>query len=291
MTEASLIRVADLLHAGGQWLKAAGVPGASRDAEWLLGAALGLGRGELHLAADEEVSPERQARFESWCQRRRRREPLQHILGSQPFRTIDLLVDRRVLIPRPETERVVDLCVSLYREGAIMDVGAGSGAIAISLALEFPGARILATDVSAPALALAQENIRRTGVAGVSLAQGDLLESFGGWAQECGLVVCNPPYVATAAIAGLEPEVRDWEPRVALDGGADGLNVYRRLAAAAAHVLRPDAWIVVELGAGQRPSVEAMFRAAGGYGDAVTIRDHAGIERGLGLRRQRRLAG
>jgi release factor glutamine methyltransferase len=125
----------------------------------------------------------------------------------------------------------------------------------------------------------------------VSLAQGDLLEPFGGWAQECGLVVCNPPYVATAALAGLEPEVRDWEPRAALDGGDDGLDVYRRLAAAAVHALRPGAWIVVELGAGQRSAVEALFRDAGDYDDVVTIRDHAGIERGLGLRRQRRQVG
>jgi release factor glutamine methyltransferase len=169
-----------------------------------------------------------------------------------------------------------------------MDIGTGSGAIAISLALERPGVRIVATDVSAPALALARDNIARAARSGrvdVSLVQGDMFEPFGSWLHQCGLVVCNPPYVAADAIERLAPEVREWEPRLALDGGLDGLDLYRRLATMAPAVLRPDAWIVVELGAGQRPAVEALFTETGAYEDVVTIRDHAGIERGLGLRR------
>jgi release factor glutamine methyltransferase len=278
--------VADLLRSGADSLRSAGVPDPELDAEWLLGAALGLDRGRLQLAAREVISPARQLCFDSWCERRRRREPLQYILESQPFRDCSLRVDRRVLIPRPETERVVDLCLSVHRGGPIADIGTGSGAIAIALALERRDEKVCGTDISAPALSLARENARSAGVSRVSFVQGDLFEPLGAKASECSLVVCNPPYVRTDELETLAPEVRDWEPRIALDGGLDGLDFYRRLAPAAAGAMGRDAWIVVELGAGQRAAVEALFAATRAFAELVTIRDHSGIERGLGLRRK-----
>ena len=286
MRARSAVRVADLLRSGTASLGAAGVPDPERDAEWFLGAALGLDRGRLHLAAGDVVSVAELRCFESWCARRRRREPLQYILGSQPFRTCSLQVDSRVLIPRPETERVVDLCLSVHRSGPMVDLGTGSGAIAISLGLERPGEDVFATDISAPALSLAEENARRAGASRVFFMQGDLFEPLGARASDCSLVVCNPPYVATGELGTLAPEVRDWEPRVALDGGPDGLDFYRRLAPAAARAMSLGAWIVVEIGAGQRPGVEALFAATLAFAESVAIRDLSGIDRGLGFRRK-----
>jgi release factor glutamine methyltransferase len=261
------------------------VPGARRDAEWLLAAILGVGRAELHLDARDPVTGEVADRFLAWCRRRATREPLQYILGSQLFRSLDLAVDRRVLIPRPETERIVDLCLSVYEGGTIVDVGTGSGAIALALALERRGERVVATDVSPAALEVATENARAVGARAVAFACGDLLRGLGGVLAGCSLVVCNPPYVASAAIDGLEPEVRDWEPRLALDGGPDGLDVFRRLAPEAALALKPGTWVVVEMGAGQQAAIEQAFAATRAFERPIVMPDYAGIARGLAFRR------
>jgi release factor glutamine methyltransferase len=280
--------VGEVLRGGAAVLRAAGVPDPDRDAEWFLGAALGLSRGRLHLASDGVVPWAAGRRFAAWCARRARREPLQYVLGSQPFRTVELLVDRRVLVPRPETERLVDLCLTLYRGGPILEIGTGSGAIAISLAVECADGVVFATDVVAPALVLARENARRAGMQRIYFACGDLFDPFGPRVRECQLVVCNPPYVAKKDLETLAPEVRDFEPRIALDGGDDGLGVYRRLAPAAARMMGGGAWIALEIGMGQRPAVEALFGATGVFEGAVAIRDNSGIERGLALRRRSR---
>jgi release factor glutamine methyltransferase len=286
MRARSAVRVTDLLRSGTASLRSGGVPDPERDAEWLLGAALGLDRGRLYLAACDVVSVAKRRCFESWCARRRRREPLQYILGSQPFRMCSLQVDSRVLIPRPETERVVDLCLSVHCTGPMVDLGTGSGAIAISLGLARPGDDVFATDISAPALSLAEENARRAGASRVFFMQGDLFEPLDARMSECSLVACNPPYVASDELETLAPEVRDWEPRVALDGGPDGLDFYRRLAPAAARALSLGAWMVVEIGEGQRPAVEALFAATKAFAESVAIRDLSGIDRGLGFRRK-----
>ncbi len=279
--------IIELLHAGCARLERAGVPDGRRDAEWLLAAALGTSPAALHLDGAVPVPSDARGRFEQWCARRSRREPLQHILGTQPFRSIEVRVDRQVLIPRPETERVVDLCLQVYDAGPIADVGTGSGAIAIALATERPAATVMATDVSAPALALAAESARRAGAGNVSFAAGDLLDPLGAMLATLRLVVCNPPYVRTADIERLEPEVRDWEPLIALDGGADGLAFYRRLAPATARGLCPGAWVVVEIGARQREDVEAVFAATAAFDAPTSIADYRGIERGLAFRRGR----
>lgn len=284
---ATLGSIIELLRAASTRLGLAGVPDGTRDAEWLLAAVLGTSPALLHLDGAAPVRAEARERFEEWCGRRSRREPLQYILGTQAFRSAEVHVDRRVLIPRPETERVVDLCLQVHEGGPIADVGTGSGAIAIALAAERPGETVVATDVSAPALALAMENARRAGAGNVSFAGGDLLDPLGPMLGVVSLVVCNPPYVRTSDIEDLEPEVRDWEPRVALDGGPEGLSFYRRLAPAAARGLRPGAWLVVEIGAGQRQDVAASFAATAEFDAAVCIADYCGIDRGLAFRRRR----
>ncbi len=276
--------VGGLLRWGAARLAAAGVPAAARDAGWLLAALLGTSRGRLHLDAAAPVDATVRHRFERWVERRSRREPVQYIVGSQPFRSVDLAVDRRVLIPRPETEQVVDLCLTLHRGGPVLDVGTGSGAMAIAIGVERAGTEVVATDISMSALALARMNAVRAGAA-VSFVCGDLLEPVAPLLGRCDLVVCNPPYVASGDVEGLEPEVRDWEPRAALDGGADGLAYYRRLAVTAARRIRPGAWVVLEVGMRQRAPVEACFVDTGGFDPALVKRDHAGIERVLGLRR------
>jgi release factor glutamine methyltransferase len=284
-------RIGGLLRRGADRLAAAGVAAAGRDAGWLLAALLGTSRGRLELDAAAPVDATVRRRFEDWVDRRSRREPLQHILGSQPFRTVEIAVDRCVLIPRPETERVVDLCLALHRGGPVLDIGTGSGAIAIAIAVERPGTMVVATDISRAALVMARANATRAG-AGVSFVCGDLLLPVEPLLGRCDLLVCNPPYVASADIDGLEPEVRDWEPRVALDGGPDGFVYYRRLAATdALRRLRPGAWVVLEIGAGQRAGVEACFADSGAFDPPLVMRDHAGIERVLGLRRRAEESG
>jgi release factor glutamine methyltransferase len=277
--------VLELLRAAGACLERAGVPDGRRDAAWLLAAALRTSPARLHLDGAAPVPVDTRTRFEEWCARRCRREPLQYLLGTQPFRSIEVTVDRRVLIPRPETERVVDLCLQVHEGGPIADVGTGSGALALALAAERPAASVVGTDVSAAALELAAASARRAGAGNVAFRAGDLLDPLGALLPTLRLVVCNPPYVRTADIATLEPEVRDWEPRIALDGGPDGLAFYRRLAPATAGGLRPGAWVVVEIGAGQRADVEAVFAATAAFETPVCIADHRGIARGLAFRR------
>lgn len=283
--EGTAVQVAELLRAGAAQLQAAGVADPHREVDWLLGDALGVGRGQLHLDSAAAVVLPAQHRFRDWCARRAQREPLQYILGTQPFWTCQLRVDPRVLIPRQETERIVEFCLTLHRGGAIADIGTGSGAIAIALALERPGERVIATDVSAQALQVARENAHANGVQRISWVCGDLLEPLSLSLGACALIVCNPPYVATGELQRLAPEVRDWEPRVALDGGADGLDYYRRMAPSAARAMRPGAWIVVEIGAGQRAAVESLFAGTRAFDAAVPMRDYGGIERGIGFRR------
>ena len=285
-TRMTLRCVGDLIREAADVLLAAGVPGPQRDAEWLLSAALGIPRGRLRLDSGRPVPVARRRCFESWYERRARREPLQYVIGSQPFWGHTLRVDARALLPRPESERVGDRARALHTRGAVGEIGPGSGAIAIALASERPGEAVYATDISKAALALSRENSARAGCHSVSFFQGDLLAPVRSRLSECSLVVCNPPYVATGEIAALAPEVRDWEPTAALDGGHDGLRFYRRLAAEAAALMRPGSWLVLEMGKGQRRRIEAVFSGTGAFAGAVAMGDYAGIERGLALCRR-----
>jgi release factor glutamine methyltransferase len=266
---------AALSHAA-NYLDRHGVPTPSVDAEWLLADVLGLSRSALQLERRRRLTAEEQARFDALVERRARREPLAYVLGEWGFRNLTVKVDPRALIPRPETEIVVERCLALLDGTArpqVLDVGAGSGAIALAIADEHPGAVVTAFEVSPGALALARENFDRAGVNGrVRLLAGDLVEGFGDHRYD--LVVSNPPYVTPAEIATLEPEVREWEPRLALVGVGKTEAVARNARGA----LRAGGHLVLEIAAGRgRESIE-MLRDLG-YRDSRLTRDLAGRDR------------
>ena len=254
-------------------LEAAGCPSPAVDAEWLLAHVLDVSRSALHGSARDPGADER-ARYRELVARRARREPLAYILGEWGFRRLVLAVDPRVLIPRPETESLVERCLALLDgvdEPEVLDVGVGSGAIALALADERPDARVVGTDTSAGALAVAEANRIQAGLNGrVRFVQGDLA------AGETGpfdLVVSNPPYVTPEELPGLEPELRH-EPR----GALVGRGAHDEVARASRTLLRPGRPLVLEVGDGQARHVAARLTELG-Y-EAVSIsEDLAGRER------------
>ena len=255
-------------------LEAAGVPGPVIDARVLVEAACGVTRADIVGDPYREISPEKAARLDDYLERRIRREPVSHILGRRGFWNIMLGVTPGVLTPRPETEVIVDHALRLFPEGRslrILDLGVGSGAILLAILAERPAARGLGVDVSEEALAVARENAANLGLAGrVALLRGDWTAGLA--EADFDLVVSNPPYIATGVIETLDPEVRVYEPRLALDGGADGLDAYRRLAPEILRVLKPGGRFLVEIGYDQRTAVETLFREAGAV-EVETLQD------------------
>lgn len=273
-------------------LSARGIEDGRLEAELLLADALGIGRLDLYLQHDRPLTEAEVATYREMVRRRMRREPLQYITGRARFRELTLSVDHRVLIPRPETETLVEAVLGWARErtgaeGAegsargltALDVGTGSGAIALSLLVEGPFERVIATDVSADALAVAEANARSLGLGErLEFRRGDL------WApvhagEVFDVVVSNPPYVAESDRPGLPPEVRDWEPAVALHAGDDGLAVLLGLVAGAPARLRPGGLLALEVGAGQAQSVAAAIAANPAYHAPRVVPDLAGRER------------
>jgi release factor glutamine methyltransferase len=251
-----------------------GVPSPRVDAEILVAEVLGIARSELY-ADSREVSDDEAGRLESFAERRRAREPLAYILGEWGFRGLDLKVDRRALIPRPETETVVERCLIHLRdirEPRVLDVGVGSGAIALSIADEHPGAKVLGIDYCSSALALAEENRARTAVDGrVRLQKSDLLDEV---ADSFDLVVSNPPYVSPEEYETLQPEIRLYEPRKAVIGVEVGAEIARE----ARSVLVPGGWLVLECGDGQGAHLAAELEGFG-YKDVGQTPDLAGRDR------------
>jgi release factor glutamine methyltransferase len=278
----------EALTAATDALAAAGVPEARLDAELLLAAASGRERASLIADPQAEVPPAVGRTYGELVRRRLRREPLAYIVGTKGFRRIELAVDSRVLVPRPETELLVDVALE-RRPGTVLDVGTGSGAIALALADELPEATIVATDTSPGALEVARANAARLGLTDrVRFEAGTVPadESFD-------LVLANLPYVAEREWAGLEPEVTQWEPREALLAGEDGLDAYRALLApldeGPAECLRPTfsdqptpleraAAVAVEIGVDQALEVAELLRDAG-FGEIEVRSDLAGVER------------
>ena len=251
------------------------------DAELLLAHTLGRHRIELYTDFDRPLSSQELDAYRELVARRARREPVAYILGEWGFRRLTLTVDRRALIPRPETEIVVERALEHLRgldAPAALDVGTGTGAIALAIADEHPGARVTAIDVSPDALALARENVARTGLA-VELLDHDAAGGLPGGPYD--LVVSNPPYVERAELETLMPDVRDYEPHVALVGD----RVPELVARGALDVLRPGGHLVLEIGAGQALAQAAML-AEIGYVDVVTTPDLAGRDRVVEGRRE-----
>lgn len=271
-----------LLEATQARLTSAGVEEARLKAELLISDVLDVPRLELlHRARLGELPALDGAKLEAGMRRLEQREPLQYVLGHADFHGRRFLVDRRALIPRPETEILVDQVLHAFQSCEAppqrwADVGTGSGCIAVTLALEGAG-RGLAIDSSAEALALARENARRLGAdERIDFEQGDLLA---GRAEESlDLVVSNPPYIPAGELAQLQPEVRDYEPRAALDGGTDGLRIIERLAEQAFQALKRGGRLLLEVGAGQAPAVQAVLQAAR-FTRVGSAPDLAGVER------------
>ena len=252
------------------------------DAQLLLAKVLERDRVYLYTHFDQPLGPDELARYRGLIQRRLAGEPVAYLVGKKEFRSLELAVDARVLVPRPDTETLVDVALALLPEGGrVVDVGTGSGAIALALKKERPDAEVLAVDRSPDAAAVARANAERLGLA-VEVLEGDLLAPVGARAP-LALVVSNPPYIASAEIATLAPEVRK-EPLAALDGGADGLAVIRRLVQEAPPLLGAGGAVALEVGAGQATAVVGLFAADGRYAPATVTRDLAGIERVVAAR-------
>ncbi|WP_309606889.1 peptide chain release factor N(5)-glutamine methyltransferase [Phenylobacterium sp.] len=255
-------------------LEAAGLVGPVIDARLLVEAAADATRADIVTDPHRALTADQEASLESYISRREHREPVSHILGRKGFWKIMLTVTPDVLTPRPDTETVVEWVLRDFPEHAawsVLDLGVGSGAIVLSILAERPAARGLGVDVSEEALAVARENAANLGLAGrLALLRGDWTTGLGEATFD--LVVCNPPYIASHVIETLEPEVRDHEPRIALEGGADGLAHYRRLAPEILRVLKPGGRFAVEIGYDQKTAVETLFRDAGAR-DVQTLRD------------------
>ena len=252
-------------------MRAAGVEEPRLDAELLLAEATGWDRARLAADPEAEIPPPAARRFGEMVRRRLRREPVAYILGRRGFRHLELAVDPRVLIPRPETELLVELALELQPR-RVLDLGTGSGAIALAIAAELPGCEVIASDSSPAALEVARANAERLGLAArVEVVEATLPSDIG----ELELIVANLPYVSEADWQGLEPEVTEWEPREALLAGRDGLDVLRNaipVAAGATPVL------ALEVGAGQDGAVGELLKEAG-FDEVETRFDLAGIPR------------
>lgn len=281
MSEGRRWTVVELLKWTAEYLQGKGFHNARLNGDLLLAGTLGLRRLELYLQHDRPLTAEELAAFKERLRRRARREPLQYIDGTAAFRDLVLRVDPRVLIPRPETEVLVQEVLDWAggRDGlAAVDVGTGSGCIALALATEGPFARVVGTDASAGALEVAEENrLRAAPGAPVELRLGDLLEPVAG--ETFDVVVSNPPYVGDEEAAGLDAEVREWEPGSALFAGPGGLDVYRRLVPAAAGVLRSGGLLALEVGAGQGAAVSRLLEEAECWGPPRVRPDLAGRDR------------
>lgn len=274
--------IGSLLAEGTARFAAAGLTCAPQDARRLLGAALGIDELALYLEPQRPVDAEATARFHAVVKRRATHEPVQHLLGYEEFRGLRIVVTPDVLIPRPETEGLVERALELLadRAGAIVaDIGTGSGAIACALASARPDLEVLAVDRSLGALSVASENVRGLGLAArVRLLAGDLFGPLGSLGGSLDMIVANPPYLPSGIIPTLPVEVERFEPHLALDGGPDGLRVLRRLVAQAPRFLRPGAWLVMEIGEEQAGPLASLM-AAEGFSRIGARRDLRGVER------------
>ena len=265
------------------YLQEQGVEGARLDAELLLTEVLRLDRVGLYVNYDRPLEATELAAYRQLVGRRARREPVAYILGRSEFWSLPLKVRPDVLIPRPDTEVLVE--EALKRAGdqsRILDVGTGSGAIAIALAHELPNAQVAAIDVSEAALLVAQENASTNGVVErVSFQLGNLQQLPVGPFE---LIVANPPYIPQGDLAALQPEVRDYEPQLALAGGKDGLDCYRSLAMQSSQCLAAAGWMLLEVGIGQAEAVQQLLTEAG-LVEVFCRNDYAGVARVVGGRR------
>jgi len=283
----NIMQVQQLLKTAAATLAEEGVEDSRLEAELLLRDCLGVSRSHLFLLYDQQVKPKLGQRFQEVLSRRCRREPLQYILGSCEFWSLDFHVAPTVLIPRPETEFLLEHIFSTLgleqdtSELKILDLCTGSGVIGVVLAMEVAHAAVTAVDCSPDALAVARKNIAHHGLKErINLVCADLLTGFR-TNQLFDVLVTNPPYIKACDLSGLEPEVRDWEPELALSGGETGMDVINRISLDAFHHLKPGGWLFMEIGADIERPVEHLFAASERYEQVRVLKDWAGRPRVL----------
>jgi release factor glutamine methyltransferase len=284
--------IGSLLCEAGAMLRAAGIEEPRREARLLLGHVLGRAPGLLTTQAHEPVGPAPAVRFRALVARRAAHEPAAHLTGTRGFWTLDLLVTPDVLVPRTDSETLIEAALAALpdRGGVrrVLDLGTGSGALLLAALSEFPAAIGIGVDRSAAALAVARANAARASLADRTLFLcGDWSAALGGGFD---LVLANPPYIPSAELATLEPEVRDHEPRAALDGGPDGLDAYRAILADLPRVLAPDGVAVLELGAGQAAGVRRLAAACRLVAGELR-QDLGGVTRAIVLRHAEKTVG
>ena len=272
----------DLLNKTSDWFKAKGIESHRLDAQLLLGHVLGMKRMDLYMNFDRPLDEAEVGRFRELVKRRGAREPLQYLLGELPFRELNLRVDKRALIPRQETELIVDLVrktLAPGRQSRVLDVGVGAGPIFLSIQKEVPNAIVYGCDLSPDALQLTRENAARNNLADANLFQGDL---FSGVSSELPFdcIVSNPPYVGERERASLQPEVRDHDPALALFGGPEGWELPARLIYEAYDRLADEGALIMEIGAGQAPVLKEKA-ASRPWKSVATSKDYEGIDRFL----------
>lgn len=282
--------VRDLLSGAVRTLEGAGFFTARQDAEWLLAHVLGVERWALYLEPERGVPAAAGERFVGLLVRRSQGEPLPYLLGWEEFCGLRLRVTPQVLIPRQETELLVEWALAILRRAGVsslrvIDLGTGNGAIACVLAHALPHASVVGVDISAEALAVAAENIRALGLNGrVRLVEGDLFGPLAFGVAD--LVVSNPPYIASGELATLPIEVRDYEPRLALDGGPDGMAFHRRILTGIPGSLRPGGWLLMEIGEWQAEALARAITLTGAFGAIEVRKDLRGVDRMIGARRR-----
>ena len=267
-------KLLDILAETSRFFDSRGLENGRLQAELMLSAVLDVKRLDLYLQFERPLHTDEVDRYRDYVRQRLQRIPVQYIIGIAAFRNLELSVTPDVLIPRPETEVLVDVALEyLPEDGRALDLCCGSGAIALSLAGEAAMAQVVATDISAAALKVAKANGESNGLAGrVEWFCGDLFIPLEG-TEPFDIVVANPPYVRHDDLTDLQPEVRDHEPHLALDGGEDGLNCYRRIAQQAPAFIRPGGYLLLEVGDGQSAAVEALLAQVGCFSEVQSKPD------------------
>jgi len=280
------VTLAEAINNAATLLSTAGITNARLDAEVLLSHIILKDRVWLITHRDDVLDDNHQREFADVIQRRTRREPLQHIIGNQEFWGLEFIVSPDVLIPRPETEFIIEAALAIVQDRntpvRIIDLCTGSGCIAVSLAKELTAARIIATDASEKALAVARENTRRHGVSEqIRFLPGDLFEPLEELdiRGQIDIIVSNPPYVQAGDLSTLQPEVRDYEPEMALIAGPGGTEIAKRIIQLSPEYLKKNGALIMEMGLGQAEALTRMVEATGAYGDRELLKDLAGIER------------
>ena len=276
------MRALEILQSARELLEISGLNDADREAELILSHCLGIDR--LHIYKENPDIPRNiLLQIYEYLRRRAAREPLQYILGYAEFHGLKIKVGPGVLIPRPETELLVEEAIktvhtSHFTSLRILDLCTGSGCIALALAREFPDAQVYGTDTSEVALTYARENADRNRIQNVTFLKGSLFDPLKNLDLKFDVIVSNPPYIKRDEIGNLQPEITDWEPGEALDGGEDGLDYYKMLIPEAGDYLKENGYLVLEIGIGQSDEVKWMEEEAG-FQDIIVIRDYSGIER------------